>query len=41
MDEGKMYIEKKVMVDHEVLGIMEEMREKEAVANERINKSCC
>lgn len=36
-----MYIEKKVMADHEVLGIMEKMREKEVGDNERINKSCC
>lgn len=37
---GNVYREK-VMADHEVLGMMEEMREKEVVANERINKSCC
>ena len=36
-----MYIEKKVKADHEVWGIIEEMGEKEVVANERINKSCC
>jgi len=32
-----MYIEKEVMADHEALGIMEETKEKEVVANEGIN----